>query len=211
MIQTWIADVTPLLKQEVYEKYYDQLPQWRKEKADRLRDTLGRAQSVGAWILLQRMCKYYGVLETTGFNLSHSGSYALCSVVVPDQKTEEDTAVGCDVELVGEFRRKVVERFFSKTEQEHIFSQKEEDTQRDLFYRYWVLKESFVKATGRGLGIDLRSFEIRFVEDQPILTRQPKEYPRPYFYREYVYSKANIKIAVCSTDSRFGELRDEQL
>ncbi len=36
MIRTWIADVTSLLEKEKYLQYYKIVPDFRKEKADKL-------------------------------------------------------------------------------------------------------------------------------------------------------------------------------
>ena len=37
MIRTWLSDIRPLYEEQRYRKYYDTLPAFRKEKADRLR------------------------------------------------------------------------------------------------------------------------------------------------------------------------------
>ena len=51
MVNVWAADITPLLIEEIYRAYYNRVPKWRKEKADKLRNVADRARSVGAWIL----------------------------------------------------------------------------------------------------------------------------------------------------------------
>ena len=43
MIYTWAADVAPLLDPIIYEAYYREVPQWRQEKADRIRVSEDRA------------------------------------------------------------------------------------------------------------------------------------------------------------------------
>ena len=48
MIQTWMADITPLYELDNYKKYYDKVPEFRKEKADKIRAMQGKSQSVGA-------------------------------------------------------------------------------------------------------------------------------------------------------------------
>ena len=50
MVNVWAADITPLLIEEIYRAYYNRVPMWRKEKADKLRNVADRARSVGAWI-----------------------------------------------------------------------------------------------------------------------------------------------------------------
>ena len=70
-----------------------------------------------------------------------------------------------------------------------------------MFYRYWVLKESFMKATRQGMAMDMRSFEIGWNKaKEPVLIRKPEEYPEQYVYREYGDKAVNARIAVCTTD-----------
>ena len=43
----------------------------------------------------------------------------------------------------------------------------------DAFFRYWVLKESFMKAVRLGMKLDTRKFEIEFdKEDHPVLVKK---------------------------------------
>lgn len=205
MIQTWIADVTPLLEKERYEAYYRQLPKWRQKKADRARQALNRAQSVGAWTLYESMRKMYGLSDDAVYNLSHSGRYALCAVETDLEK--KAVKLGCDVEMVKDFHPGIVKRFFCPAEEEYILSYTDPEKRKEAFYRYWVLKESFIKATREGMKQDLRSFEIAIEEGAPRLIRQPEEWTGKYYYKEYQPGDADAKIAVCSTDPEFGELR----
>lgn len=78
--------------------------------------------------------------------------------------------------------------------------------QAEWFFRYWVLKESFMKATRRGMGLDTRSFEIGWNEKmQPVLLRKPEEYGENYVYKEYEFRPKEVKIAVCTTDLEIDE------
>lgn len=203
MIQTWIADVTPLLDEQVCRTYYNRLPGWRREKANKLKG-LKRAQSVGAWALYQRMRELYEVSDTEVYNLSHSGRYALCAV---ETEANKDTKLGCDVEMIKNIRSGVARRFFCSDEEAYIMNQKTKERQAEEFYRYWVLKESFIKAVREGLKLDLRSFEIRIEDGEPVLVCQPEKYPEKYYYKEYELEAKDAKCAVCSTDSEFGELQ----
>jgi 4'-phosphopantetheinyl transferase len=87
------------------------------------------------------------------FNLSHSGRIALIAVAAGAE-------VGVDVERVRarESLAGIARRVFSEAEREAVYAAGAGE--RDLaFFRHWVAKEAFVKATGRGIG-SLRSFEV---------------------------------------------------
>ena len=201
MVHTWIMDVTPLQNDMIYRKCYDRLPDWRREKADRIRPLEGKMQSAGAWILYQQMLKYYELSDQMPYNLSHSGRYALCSV-----GTQSGVLVGCDVEMIKENKLRLAERYFCPGEVAWIQSQTTEAEQAEGFYRYWVLKESFIKAIRLGMKQDLCEFEIALDEPEARLVRQPDAFPEKYYYQEYRTDAGDARIAVCSTEKKFGEL-----
>lgn len=201
MVHTWIMDVTPLQNDMIYRRCYNRLPDWRREKADRIRPLEGKMQSAGAWILYQQMRKYYELSDQMPYNLSHSGKYALCSV-----STQPDAQVGCDVEMIKENKQRLAERYFCPGEVDWIQSQTTEAEQAEGFYRYWVLKESFIKAIRLGMKQDLCEFEIALDEPEARLVRQPDAFPEKYYYQEYRTDAGDARIAVCSTEKKFGEL-----
>ena len=55
MVKAWAADISPLFERECYEKYYAMVPDFRKQKADKLKLDAMKAQSVGVWILWQKI------------------------------------------------------------------------------------------------------------------------------------------------------------
>jgi 4'-phosphopantetheinyl transferase len=81
------------------------------------------------------------------FNVSHSGSAGLIAIA--------RTEVGIDVEGIRPLQdlQGVARRVFTEREREAIGGDMEP------FYRHWVAKEAFVKATGRGIA-SVRSFEV---------------------------------------------------
>ena len=201
MVHTWIMDVTPLQNDMIYRKCYNRLPDWRREKADRIRPLEGKMQSAGAWILYQQMLKYYELSDRMPYNLSHSGRYALCSV-----GTQPGVLVGCDEEMIKENKQRLAERYFCPGEVAWIQSQTTEAERAEGFYRYWVLKESFIKAIHLGMQQDLREFEIALDKEGARLVRQPDAFPEKYYYQEYRTDAGDARIAVCSTEKKFGEL-----
>ena len=111
-----------------------------------------------------------------------------------------EARVGCDVEKTGQLRMNIAMRYFCKEEYELIKEAGSDEEKTDLFFRYWVLKESFMKATGKGMALPVNSFCIR-MDDPPVLVRQPAEFPESYYYREYRVGGFPYKMAVCSTDA----------
>ena len=197
MIHTWIGDVTSLLDEETYKYYYEKVPAFRKEKADKIHFQEDKALSIGVWILLEMMRETFSFTENAVYNLSHSGKYAMCSV---DDGEDLDVKVGCDVEQIRKPHSDMAKRFFCENECRYIA----EDPQK--FYRFWVLKESFMKATRRGMKLGLNTFAFEFDEDGvPYLVKQPDDIKETFYFKEYNVEGLPYRMAVCSTKNEFAE------
>lgn len=97
-----------------------------------------------------------GPEKTLRFNLSNTRGLVACVVA-------DGIEVGVDVEDTS-LRRETVgiaNRFFSATEVSDLKALPEA-LQRDRFFDYWTLKESYIKARGLGLAIPLDGFSFRF-------------------------------------------------
>lgn len=219
MVRTWVASILPLYDEDFYRLCYGKVPLFRRDKADRMRRKQVRAQSIGVWTLYEQMKKEYRIEADTAYNLSHSGDYVLCSVSIGKKEK-----VGCDIEEMKEPNIKIAGRFFCSSEYEQIAGEKDKALQQEMFYRYWVLKESFAKATREGLALGMDTFEIA-LGNPPVLVRQPESFPESYHYKEGALSDGKLilsdvekdrlereeckeengngkyRIAVCSTDS----------
>lgn len=88
------------------------------------------------------------------YNISHSGCWV---IMIWGQGL-----LGIDVEQVKQIDLSIANRFFSVEETESLMRKKEGERQ-NYFYTLWTLKESYIKAAGKGLSIPLDSFSI--VED----------------------------------------------
>ena len=86
--------------------------------------------------------------STLGFNLAHSGEWALLAVAA-------DTAVGVDLEQIDPRIdcRKIAAHFFDPAEK-IIFNKFSEQRRRRGFYRIWTRKEAGLKRSGRGFSAD---------------------------------------------------------
>jgi len=79
------------------------------------------------------------------FNISHSGEYILCAVT-------ENGKVGIDIEKIRDIDLSDFRQYMTDDEWQRI---KEADKPYEKFYEYWTMKESVVKAEGKGLSISL--------------------------------------------------------
>lgn len=86
------------------------------------------------------------------FNLSHTRDLILLGATRGRQ-------LGVDVERICERRASadIAVRFFAPEESEHLMRMPEH-ARADVFFRYWTLKESYIKARGQGLSIPLDKF-----------------------------------------------------
>ena len=72
-----------------------------------------------------------------------------------------DKEVGIDVEKVKGDRRKIAKRFFTTSEISDMELLGNETEQVHYFYQLWTLKESYMKAIGRGMTMSLKSFAFK--------------------------------------------------
>lgn len=85
------------------------------------------------------------------FNISHSGSWVTCAI--------GDYSIGVDVERVKPIGTELSKHFFTSEECGAILNENEDEREK-YFYKLWTLKESYIKAEGKGLSIPLNSFTI---------------------------------------------------
>lgn len=207
------ADVSGLSNEALYRRAYNTVSKQRKAKTDRLRFEKDRFLSLGAELCLIYALRKLGISklpeiaegnhgkpyfkENNGlfFSLSHSGDFVLCAV--------SDAEVGCDTEKITETDLGVARRFFTAAEYDRIASLQDYAARQKEFYRYWVLKESFIKATGRGISLPFDSFEID--ADKPSVTVTQTADKRNFFFSEYGGING-YGCAVCSADKPFGAL-----
>jgi len=125
--------------------------------------------------------------ENFYFNLSHSGVWVVCAI--------SNKAIGIDIEEVKAIEISVAKRFFSPQEVDDLFSYTGKD-RLIYFYDLWTLKESYIKAEGKGLAIPLRSFTIR---RNPIGKFYLEKEDRRYSFEQYDICNG-YKLSVCSID-----------
>ena len=213
MIKTWITDVSPLLDVKEYQRCHDLLPIWRKDKADKLRGSINKAQSVGVWMLWMQMKEYFSIDDTAICSFSHSGDFAICSAEISGKSFVK---LGCDIEKMRErddFIDRFAKRFFSESEYQAIHLCNTLEEKRDMFYRIWVLKESFVKATGKGLAVDTRGFEICLKGQIPVLNilDEHADFGDGYKFYELEPIDLSYKVGLCTTATQVDTVLEHRL
>ncbi|MEJ5102774.1 4'-phosphopantetheinyl transferase family protein [Chryseobacterium sp. MYb328] len=143
----------------------------KKAKIQRFRKPIDAVRSLlGDLIIRTILCRHYGLTNDEihyeyqefgkpylphhshlHFNISHSGDW-VTGVVSKDP-------VGIDIERIAKVKENLAS--LSLTTEEYQQFQKINKTERNLFFfELWTLKESYVKATGKGLSEGLNTLQI---------------------------------------------------
>lgn len=166
MLEIYVYDMKKLDDKKEYEYRLSQASAYRRTRAQSGR----RMENIASAAVLDEAFSAHGFREKDAefiygqygkpyvrgnnifFNLSHSGEYAVCAV--------SDKEVGIDIQQKGALKMKVARRCFTENECGYILGQPDSEMAADMFYRLWSLKESFVKAVGKGFNLPFKSFEI---------------------------------------------------
>lgn len=178
MLKLYLCDITDLPEEP------EALPlsDYRLRRLGALRPSLVRKQSIGAELLLIRALQDAGerlpppldIRVTLGgkprltesryhFSLSHSGRYAACALC--------DGPVGLDIQVQRPADERFLQRFFSSDEQHFVRTSMDSQA---AFCEVWTRKESYLKATGRGMSLRMSSFSVlpgeegRWFEERPM-------------------------------------------
>lgn len=103
---------------------------------------------------------YLTAVPAVHFSLSHSAAWAVCAV--------SDHPVGVDIQQCRSFNPNIADRFFHPDEVQYLSSLSPAERE-NAFYTLWALKESYVKADGRGLRL-LRQFCVDIACQPPAIT-----------------------------------------
>lgn len=174
-IKIYLLSCDKMKDSKIYEVALNELPEYRQKKAEKMKQERDKRLSVGAGLLIKHVLEKAGGSEDeifygskgkpylkgkkVFFNVSHSGEYAICAVA--------DTEVGCDIEKIEKADMKLAKKCFSEHEYESLCGCETEKERNILFFRYWTMRESYVKALGTGITTPFRSFFIDFDGENP--------------------------------------------
>ena len=188
------------------EKTYPILPESRQEKVDNFIFDKDKKLSSGVYLLLKKMLDeeniddpiietekdgkpYISNYENIHFNMSHAGRMVACAI--------SDEEIGIDIEKIDPLiDMKIAQTFFYNSEYDNI---KKSDNRVDQFFKYWVLKESYMKYTGLGFLLDLDKFEIVIEDGETKVKNQNHELKENEDDVKFSYFDLNqYKLAICS-------------
>ena len=168
--------------------YLTQVSSFRREKCLKFKPFSSKCLSLGAGLdldhlllplgLREKDCGYFlGPMEKPYFsshpellfNLSHSGKLALACLA----SRKEILELGCDVEEVCPQRLNVAKHCFHPDEYRYLSNLEDPKAQSEGFTRIWTLKESLLKATGKGLSLPMKDFCFD-LSGQTLLFRYPE-------------------------------------
>lgn len=171
MTRLLLADATPLNDIAVYSELYGNASLERRARADSYRFQKDRNLSIAAAALLDIGLASFGLREkdmaygrtAEGQPLFINAPHIHFSISHSENKVAvafSDGDVGCDIELMSDIGMDVAERFFCRQEYEEIIALQGAEERIRAFYRCWTLKESYMKAKGKGMGLPPDSFRI---------------------------------------------------
>jgi len=96
------------------------------------------------------------------FNLSHTDGLILCGIIL-------NRDIGVDAENLERNKDglSIAERYLSRREVQELHQQPE-TFQKQRFFKYWTLKEAYIKARGMGLSLPLGKFAFHIPRNAPI-------------------------------------------
>ncbi|MFA0158303.1 4'-phosphopantetheinyl transferase superfamily protein [Vibrio sp. 10N.261.46.A3] len=146
---------------KVLSSYSDLMPEaWRFEYGEKGKPSLVAEQQLKTGL---------------NFNISHSKEHLLIAVC---QREGKPVQLGVDIEYARSSTNidSIMKHYFSNKELADLLELSKE-LQRERFFDLWALKESYIKATGKGLATSLRSFSFDFsnLTKRTFLTKQALE------------------------------------
>lgn len=201
------------------DRFLNYLSPKRIDKINKYRYTLDKKRSIIAELLILKMAydvlgvpfdeikisynsygkPYIDDVNDYRFNVTHSENHIVIAVSKKD--------IGVDIEHMKKDDEQIAKRFFTVEEYEYIYHN-EDDRFTKRFYQIWTLKESYIKALGKGLSIPLNSFE--FIINKGSIELLNKDITEKYyFYNRIVDKRYMLSIAYKEQDKIDIDYMDE--
>ena len=175
----YLLNVSCLEDDTVFKMWYDRMDPDRKRKIDAMKPPKGKRLSLGAGILLIKALEEAGITDfevirpdrgkphlkdhsDIFFNLSHSEDMAVLGISARE--------IGVDIEENKSFKDSLADYVYSENEKAlakelsasvTLPDDGKEITPLDIVYtRFWTMKESIMKHSGRGIALEPKKIEL---------------------------------------------------
>jgi 4'-phosphopantetheinyl transferase len=129
-------------------------------------------------------------IKNFDFNISHSGDYV--AIAISNKK------IGVDIEKIKPLDLEIAESYFTPKELSYIKGNTKDKL--TSFYKIWTLKESYIKAIGKGLSHPLKSFYFTFAGNKTILNFKRKK-KTDFNFKTHLINKDYI-LAICTHNKK---------
>lgn len=127
------------------------------------------------------------------FNVSHSGHWIVCAV--------SQDPVGIDVEKMEAIDMDIAKRYFHENEFNALLHC-DPSVRLPRFFDLWTLKESYIKAVGKGLHLPLDSFSMELQGGEWEWAPVVGENGETYYFKQYAVEEG-YKLSVCGISRHF--------
>ena len=202
-MELFLLNINPLLQEDTFNKKLLEVSKSQQNKVNRLVKQNDRELCLGGQLILNLQLNSQGFnplelnmsvtkygkpyFDGVAFDFSVSHSYEYVAVAF------SNNSIGCDIEKERKINPKIAERFFTTKEYKHIKDIENSEERKSTFFKIWTLKESYIKAVGKGLAQPLNSFEVEVekLKGGEITIGE---------YNLHQYNLAGYKIAVCAKE-----------
>lgn len=133
---------------------------------------------------------YFSEYPQIHFNISHCDGMAAC--VLAERET------GIDVEGKRRVRQAILKKALTESERQELLTYWREEPEMG-FLHYWTLKESFIKAIGKGLSYPLCEIEFKLEHREEKLIQISSNQKGWKFFQTII--KGNYLLAVCCDEA----------
>lgn len=146
-----------------------------------------------AYALLKKVLEFYNVCDFNivknsfgkpyleklplFFNISHCNGLIVCGV--------HNSEIGIDVENVRSFSPNILRRIFTSQEQKFLNNSYNKN---HTFFRFWTLKESYIKHIGMGLSFPMNNIEFDISDINHIISSDNDKKFAQMEFDEYIIS-----------------------
>lgn len=162
-------NISSLEMADEFKRWYDLMPQFRRQKIDAIKPAGAKRLSLGAGILLRRALEDIGIGDyeveygsnekpylkgrrDVFFNISHSGEMVIIGI--------SDQEIGVDIEKTRTFNDALINYVFNDEDKllaKELLTRSGPD---EAFTELWTVKESIMKHSGKGIVLGPKSIKL---------------------------------------------------